>query len=631
MITRWFYYVRLGVLDLVRLWSTTQHHVIIVAGICLPILLLLGLKRGHVANLRKELLTSPTGRQVMFWSAQKGELMTPARIASLQTDLPAVQLIIPETQRVVALRSQPARGEARTVSSATLYSTRQGDPLLQQLGATLPQPDEKGVVLAHPLATQLDVKPGDSVQVVLTREKGEKPESVTLDLKVLSVIPTDNARAMIGYLDVNVLDRFEQYIRGYRVADYGWPAAKTSARDAYSSYLVFCEKSSDLTADDREQLKERGLVIEDRTTQLPEALTLLLKPDKRENLRVYELSTSASKTDRRRALILSPSELSQSTAADDVVVPWNEVASGEIEGKPWLMVGLSLPKRTWLREYFRDPALPCTYDDEPMSVRVAHPGGFNGAETLKWPLRQGEVSLKVLSRSTVPAEDRGRAIAVVPANVTAWLAAHRAGMVDFDPLTQLFVAIPDPPLYDKARLYAQSIDDIPAVVEALNNLKFAVMSETARITEIHDQDRSLQLLVLVVGTGVFLFGVVTVFSVLLDSTDRKRGTIGILRVMGMSRAGIFMTIFIRAAVIGILAAGLSAGAGYLLSLALAWPPPSGSFFASWKPVVAVELYVADFLIILGGALVCCGLGALLPAWKASRLDPFDAIVEGRFR
>ena len=71
----WLFYTQLAVQDLVRLWGATQHHVIIVAGICLPILLLLGLERGHVADLRRDLLTSPTGRQIVFWSAQQGDLL----------------------------------------------------------------------------------------------------------------------------------------------------------------------------------------------------------------------------------------------------------------------------------------------------------------------------------------------------------------------------------------------------------------------------------------------------------------------------------------------------------------------------------------------------------------------------
>ena len=104
MIGRWWYYLGLGWRDLIRLWSTTQHHVIIVAGICLPILMLLGLKRGHVETLRKDLITSPTGRQITFWSARKGELMDRAGIERLTSELPAVDVIIPETQRIARLR-----------------------------------------------------------------------------------------------------------------------------------------------------------------------------------------------------------------------------------------------------------------------------------------------------------------------------------------------------------------------------------------------------------------------------------------------------------------------------------------------------------------------------------------------
>ncbi|MFO0979185.1 MAG: FtsX-like permease family protein, partial [Planctomycetaceae bacterium] len=160
---------------------------------------------------------------------------------------------------------------------------------------------------------------------------------------------------------------------------------------------------------------------------------------------------------------------------------------------------------------------------------------------------------------------------------------------------------------------------------------FAVMSETGRITEIHRQDHSLQLLVVVVGAGVFLFGIVTVISVLIDSTDRKRGTIGVLRVMGMSRLGIFVSILARATAIGAIAAALSLLLGLGLSAFLGWNPPGDVAWLRWKPVVYVSLDKADLFLVASGAMLCCACGAVPPAWKASRIDPFEAIVEGRFR
>jgi ABC-type antimicrobial peptide transport system permease subunit len=165
----------------------------------------------------------------------------------------------------------------------------------------------------------------------------------------------------------------------------------------------------------------------------------------------------------------------------------------------------------------------------------------------------------------------------------------------------------------------------------LKERQFAVMSQSTRISEIHQQDSSLQLLVLIVGAGVFLFGVVTVVTVLLDSTERKRGTIGILRVMGVPRTAVFYMVFLRAAVIGALSAGVTLGLGYLAGQLLGWEPSPEMNWVTWKPIIKVIIEPEDMILVVVGALTCCGLGSLIPAFRASRLDPFDAIVEGRFR
>jgi ABC-type antimicrobial peptide transport system permease subunit len=167
-------------------------------------------------------------------------------------------------------------------------------------------------------------------------------------------------------------------------------------------------------------------------------------------------------------------------------------------------------------------------------------------------------------------------------------------------------------------------------VESLVSRRFAVISESSRIREIHEQDSSLQLLVLVVGLGVFLFGILTVLSVLIDSTDRKRGVIGILRVMGVSREGIFVLVLLRAAAIGILAGVVAAAAGWAIGQALAWQPPANSVFAAWKPDISIHIHPYDVALVMIGAVACAAIGAIVPAWKAAKLDPFDAIVEGRF-
>ena len=376
-------------------------------------------------------------------------------------------------------------------------------------------------------------------------------------------------------------------------------------------------------------------------------------PDFGEKLIIYEAATERSVKDPTARLRLAPSELSEATEADDVILPWNPVASARRGETEFQMVGLSLPRRTWLRQYFVSADLPFDYEAEPLIGHVIDYGAAAGHAEIKpktefsWALGENlNVNMKLQAIPPDAAEgndgnepkpnertteDRSKtSIVVVPANLLAWVTAHRDGLVEYDSEIQLFVPRTQSSVYDRARLYATTIDNVPATVKALAERQFAVMSETGRITEIHRQDESLQLLVWVVGLGVFLFGIVTVFSVLMDSTDRKRATIGILRVMGMSRAGIFASILLRATVIGAAAALLSLLCGFGLTLALGWTPQDLPWL-NWKPVVAVQLHHDDLLIVVAGAMLCCCFGAIPPAWKASRMDPFDAIVEGRFR
>lgn len=756
---RWLLYHTLTILDVLRLWPTVQHHIVIVAGICLPILLLLGLKNGHVAELREELLKSPTGRQIVFWSGQHGELMTLDAVRAYEKEIPGVEIVIPEMQRLVSLSALDDEGETRHLESVTLYSTRSGDPILRQYGVEISSEEGTGIVLMRHVAESLRVGRGDKVLVTVERARDGMAESASVDLTLLAVIESnDSEKNAVGYVDVETLAAMEQYVMGFQVRKFGWPAFRVSAPDAYSSYLMFCENSSPLTAEDVRTFTERGYMITEIDGEEVRSLYGLLTPDSLNELLVYQLSIQSNQ--RRQSLNMAPGQISRLTEADDVVIPWNEPIEGTISDRSCRLVGLSIPQRTWLRLYLkhrdcgfdfdadtfsiqfldeknaseiveftssrntvialaaknlpvtRSP-LPteATVSDEPKQSKSSEPGSPQSAEAGFPQGSQRENSSQVKgatdekrdaapsdasddqagqesvekepqpeSASAIPDSSSGRdvektveqtetnhgkqplaeeqndpslpatmlagdsasdgdrsqanagpVVAVVPMDLLAHLRAEDAGRVEYDSLNKLFVPLPSETLFDKARLYADTIDKVPAVVEQLRKSGFAIMSEVTRIREIHQQDHSLQLLVLIVGAGVFIFGTVTVVSVLLDSTERKRGTIGILRVMGVSRIGVFYMVFFRSAIIGILAAGVTIGLGMLAATFLEWQPPVHSEWANWKPVIHVIVRPVDVVVVVLGALACCTLGSIVPANRASRMDPFDAIVEGRFR
>lgn len=640
------YYATLAIQDFVRLWSTTQHHVIIVAGIVLPILLLLGLKRGHVAELREELLRSPTGRQITFWSAQRGEILKADTLDVVRKELPGVEILIPEVDRVCEIRrAVPVSDGESTNITATLYATRPGDPVLQQAGCALTEADGFGLVLSKSLAGAIGVVAGEKVVVTISRRGRNADEDAEVELLVVRLYDQPTEASFIGFAAFELLDRFEQWIRGHRVAEFNWPASGDSVPAKYSEYLLFLDGATSLSNEDRRTLGDYGFTIAPASDPIETTLGDLIAEDKAGSLTAMKLTLGEDDGAPSMQANITAAELESLTEADDAIVPWSKPI--QVRGTATLVVGVSLKKKSWLRNFLKNPQSAFELTIEGPVVYCTNPTQSswevalgNGASITLHPSETG--SSGAGNEAGLPADvvagqnpppgplTEQRSPLIVPCQFLARVHACLRGDAEFDPSTATFVRTSEPSLYGKARLFTYSIDDVPSVVDKLIARNYAVSSEHERISEIHEQDSSLQLLVLVVGLGVFLFGVLTVFSVLLDSTDRKRGVIGILRVMGVSRGGIFLIVLLRAAAIGVLAGIVAAIAGWSIQSLLRACANSDSPAMNWMPPIYLAIHPSDVVVVVAGAILCAAVGALLPAWKASRLDPFDAIVEGRF-
>lgn len=636
MINRLGYYLKLAVLDFTRLWHTTQHHVVIIAGIVLPILLLLGLKRGHVAELRQELLESPTGRQVTIWSGQHADLITKELVTELTQSIAGIDLVIPELQKLVSVRSVGDASAAREPIDVTLFSSRAGDPILRQAGCEIPDDDDACIVVSDIVASRLEASVGDDLEVIVRRTTTTGEETATAKLRLTAILQQDSDKSPIGYATFGFLDNCDQWTRGLWIESLGWPASGDPIPAKYRSYLLFTEGPT-LTDEDVRTLKDRGFTAEITSDMVEKTLGGAIPEEQAAKLVVWRIIPDGATEHTPIWVTNPPGEFEAVTHADDVVVAWN--SPRKVGDTQRSLVGLSLKKRSWLRTFLRTRQLAFE-PTESAAVFLASPA--IEIPRLEFPARNGTVIALTAKAKTEPdqpiplPESLGAGIRetsqlfVTPAHFLARLASFERGEADYDAATRVFVEKPTPSAYGKARVFTHNIDQVPVVVDALVQRDFSVKSESGRISEIHEQDASLQLLVWVVATGVFLFGVVTVFSVLLDSTDRKRGVMGILRVMGVSRRGIFLLVLARAAALGILAGLLAAVAGYGIQNILAWTPPAGSFVSHWKPRVSIEIGPLDIAVVIAGAILCAAIGAILPAFRASRIDPFDAIVEGRF-
>lgn len=681
-------YISMAAKDVFRLWSATQLQVIIISGICLPILLLLGLKNGHVAELREELATSPTGRQVIFWAARDGDLLSDDVIDRIDTSIDNVDVIIPESQKLIFAQSPTDAapdGEQPTSSGAelslTLYSSLPGDPLLQQFGIENISGDELEIVLSQTAAEDAGVEVEDMLSVRVSRRLGADSEDHFLEFKVIGVMPSrEQGRGQsIGYSHLSTLEKLDAYTAGDAVESLGIPAMKgRKATDLYESMLLFAFKGvgSDLNDEDISFLEGRGLEVERIDSTPLSTLFGALKPTSTEELSAYRLNRVSWEEPGISAIRDTTQLLVRNTKAeDDLVIRWVDPLFADINGIRHKILGLSLPTKRetggWLNTFYSEDANWFTFEESvenPLRIHVDESGTLaaepvltiktesgveiqcvnaalqseaeldeknetgaakEGDEIVDDDLSDDQSSTPKTEESEIESAVNEVPIAYVPVNLLAYIRQLEDGLVKFDAASGNFIDVPAPVSFTKARLYTRTIDDVPDAVQWLSGENYAVLSESSRIAEIQEQDQSLQMLVVVVALGVFVFGVVTVFSVLVDSTDRKKGTIGILRVMGMSRFGVFSIVLFRAFVIGLLAAFMCVLVGFGLAEFLRADLAEASTL-TWKPVVNVIINPADALLIAGGALLCASLGAVVPALRASGLDPFDAITEGQF-
>lgn len=137
------------------------------------------------------------------------------------------------------------------------------------------------------------------------------------------------------------------------------------------------------------------------------------------------------------------------------------------------------------------------------------------------------------------------------------------------------------------------------------------------------------LLMFIVAVAAF-----NIVSMLVMVVTDKTADIAILRTMGATPATIMATFIIQGGVIGIVGTLLGTGAGIALALNISaiidWVEGvlgsqflnADVYFISYLPS---QLYWTDVAIICGSGMVMSLLATLYPAWRASRVQPAEAL------
>ncbi|MCC6746418.1 MAG: FtsX-like permease family protein [Deltaproteobacteria bacterium] len=178
--------------------------------------------------------------------------------------------------------------------------------------------------------------------------------------------------------------------------------------------------------------------------------------------------------------------------------------------------------------------------------------------------------------------------------------------------------------YSSVVMVVESKRDITALAAHVKSLGFDLAeSQGERVGLFITLATILFTLISVIIVGISAINIAHTFMMLI--ADRRR-EIGVLRAVGATRGHIRSVVLGEAAVIGFLAGGL----GLLIARAAAWTCDWYSAHRvpdfPFKPDTYFVFSPALVLGALGFAVLCCVLGALVPAQQAARLQPAEALA-----
>jgi putative ABC transport system permease protein len=126
-----------------------------------------------------------------------------------------------------------------------------------------------------------------------------------------------------------------------------------------------------------------------------------------------------------------------------------------------------------------------------------------------------------------------------------------------------------------------------------------------------------------VAIGAAMFGIV---NTLLMSVQERTRSIGLFRALGLSKAQVFSSVALEASILGIFGSVLAVGAGVLVGT-VAGPALMEAAALNLPGLVLFEFQFLGLASIVIGVVLATVLAAAIPAARASRLEPMDALRE----
>ena len=589
-------------------WILTLCLVIALAAVIAPLLVLLGLKYGTIELMRDRLVEDPVFRELR--PAQTREY--PPAWFDAVAQWPGVGFltptVLPLSSMLYAMHPQTQQPLA-----LDLIPTGAGDPLLLENGTAIPVDWE--CVLSHAAAQQLGVVAGEMLTVRVTRSRGGRVESADATLRVVGVLNPRAGSLPRIYTDLALVLDVEGYKEGYGAPQRGWPGQTPTPFPSFDGVLL-------LLPEPLSAIERTGLIINTgfarMEAQSPAQLAARLGVSLSDAWHGYALFVPGATV--THANIQAVAQKLRGKGA--YLLPYVDTLSlQDAAGQALLLTGLSL--HPLQAQALNLPATPWgALDVNALSVerltQVLVPGLDNnevimvtaqGVEPVAFPLH------------SQPHPDLENDQWIVPIELLGLLRTATLRTVRYEAPPLGFVM--ERGGYRGFRLYAHSIDDVPALYEALHAQGIEVIAEVETIARIRTLDAGLQRLFWLIALLGISGGTAVLIASLYAAVERRRRDLGILRLNGLSRRAVFFFPVVQALWIALLGL-LTSFAGYLalaslINYTFASDLAPGERFCTLPP--------AYMLIAAAGTLVLAILASLAAAWRTTRIDPAEVVRE----
>lgn len=602
---------RLAGADLRHEWILTICLIMAIAAVLSPLLLLFGLKYGTIETLRYRLVQDPRNREIRPMVSKS---FTRDWFDQLRKR-PDVAFVVPTTRAISASVDVTVKGKVGR-DSLDLIPTSQGDPLLVENGAPVPEADQ--CVITQSAAQDLDAQVGDTLVITTKRRRGSQYESASLELKLAGILNPRAGTLKRLYVLLEVMEAVESYKDGRAVPLYNWPGTTAAAYPVYDGLVIVVP--AELNKLDQVMLiNNTGF---SRIGQAGPQMAQQLGFSVGVPMNLYLLSTKTKPVDQQSLQMVQERLRGKGATLLPFIWPLGcRLLDQQGQGVTQLeVVGLSA--ESGLAQELKISPLPPWgqgLGSTPELLKIMLPQGLEvPSGPLSLELTKGKEVLRV---PVSPVDQRG------PQGQRAYLPSTLAGMLNLFKLRNITFQKDPPELllarrgYAGFRLYAATIDDVPLLKKYMEQGSIPVHTQAERIRDVTELNTYLTLIFWLIAVVGIVGGMASLLASLYASVERKKRELSVLRLIGLSGAKLLRFPIYQGMLIA--AGGYLVAMSFFQVLALtinrlfAQHLQKGESFCTLPIGHALAAAAATILIAM--------LAASLAAWRATRIEPAEAL------